>query len=100
MASSKFDQLDADDIEKLICENEVSLAVDQLNKDSSPGADGLTSNFYKTFKYLIISDLTEIFNNCFFKKEMSPSMKQAIIKLLYKKMIDYTTKKLAPHIPS
>ena len=85
MASSKFDQQDADDIEKLICENEVSLAIDQLNKDSSPGADGLTSNFYKTFKYLIISDLTEVFNNCFFKKEMSPSMKQAIIKLLYKK---------------
>ena len=86
MASSKFDQQDADDTEKLSCENEVSLAilVDQLNKDSSLGADGLTSKFYKTFKYLIISDLTEAFNNCFFK-EMSPSMKQTIIKLLYTK---------------
>ena len=85
MASSKFDQQDADDIEKLICENEFSLAIDQLNIGSSPGADGQTSIFYITFKYLIISDLTEVFNNCFFKKEMSSSMKQAIIKLLYKK---------------
>ena len=66
---------------------EVAPAIHQLNNDSSPGSDGLASNFYKTFKYLQIKDLTEMLNNCFFKKEMSELMKDAVIKLTFKKMI-------------
>ena len=52
MVSSKFDQQDADDIKKLSCENEVFLAilVDQLNKVSSPGADGLASKFLRNIQ--------------------------------------------------
>ena len=30
--------------------DEVKKAIDKLNADSSPGSDGITSNFYKVFK--------------------------------------------------
>ena len=83
--SVKIDEPEAIDLEHLISEEEVATAIDQLNNDSSPGSDGLTSNFYKTFKYLLIKDLTEMLNNCFFKNEMSESMKDAVIKLIFKK---------------
>jgi len=67
-------------MENLISENEIEFAVNQLNKDCSPGSDGITTKFYKTFIYLIKTDLVEIYNNCFLQKEMSTTMRQAIIK--------------------
>ena len=82
----KIDEHEATDLEHLISE-EVATAIDQLNNDSTPGSDGLASNFYKNFKYLLIKDLTEMLNNCFLKKEMLESMKDAVIQLIFKKMI-------------
>ena len=51
---SLLDQLQKQEIE-ITTENEITLeevkkAIDKLNADSSPGSDGITSNFYKVFK--------------------------------------------------
>ena len=71
--------------ENFVFEKKIEISLNQLNKESSPGSDRLTTEFYKTFFYLIKSDLVEIYYNCFLQKEMSKTMKQAIIKLIFKK---------------
>ena len=72
-------------IDNWITEHEVQFAINQLNNNSSPGSDGLTAEFYKTFQKLIIPELTKVFNNILLNKELPNSMKEATIKLLYKK---------------
>ena len=78
-------QTNLNEINKLINKNEIEIAIDSLNSDAAPGSDGLTAEFYKTFKKTIITDLYELFNNIFLKGKMPKSMREAIIKLLYKK---------------
>ena len=72
-------------IDNWITEHEVQFAINQLNNNFSPRSDGLTAEFYKTFQKLIIPELTEVFNNILLNKELPNSMKEATIKLLYKK---------------
>ena len=55
-------------IDNWITEHEVQFAINQLNNNSSPGSDGLTPEFYKTFQKLIIPELTEVFNNILLNK--------------------------------
>ena len=51
----------------------------------SPGNDGLTAEFYKTFWNLLGQQLTDSLNYSFEHGELSTSQKQAIIKLIDKK---------------
>jgi len=51
----------------------------------TPGNDGLSIEFYKTFWLLIDKLMTDSFNEAFDEKEMSSSQKQAIITLIEKK---------------
>ena len=81
----KFDAKHLNEINKLINEKEIEIAIDSLNSDAAPGSDGLTAEFYKIFKKIIITDLYELFNNIFLKGKMPKSMREAIVKLLYKK---------------
>ena len=76
---------DTNDIDHWITEKEIESAIQLLSKESSPGSDGLTSEFYKLFQKLLIPDLTEIFNNSLLKGELPKSMREAIVKLMYKK---------------
>ena len=86
--------LDLDNIlsqeEKYFCDQfpsieECGVAVNNLKCNKSPGLDGLTSEFYKTFwgdiKILFYSALKQIFEN----KEMSFSQRLAIMTLIHKK---------------
>ena len=51
----------------------------------TPGNDGLTAEFYKTFWNLLGQQLTDSLNYSFENGELSTSQKQAIIKLIDKK---------------
>ena len=56
-----------------------------MSKDSAPGKDGLPMEFYRTFWYLIKEDFTNLVNFIFFeKKEITKTMKSAIISLIPK----------------
>lgn len=92
MANAEISETESKELETLITENEIMRAIAQLNTGSSPGSDGLTSEFYKKFAYLLKTDLTEVYNNCYFAKNMTSSMKKAIVKLIYKKMINRISK--------
>ena len=56
-----------------------------MKKDKSPGEDGITIEFYKTFLDVLTPELSEIFNNLKFSHNTPASWKNAIIKLLFKK---------------
>ena len=81
----KFEQENLTEINKFINEKEIEIAIDSLNSDATPGSDGLSADFYKIFKKIILTDLSELFNNIFLKGKMPKTMREAIVKLLYKK---------------
>ena len=51
-------------IDKPIDITEIEKALKNLNKDSSPGHDGITMTFYLTFFEEIKHTLLEFFNEC------------------------------------
>ena len=73
-----------------LCEGEVSYdeitqAVSQTLNDRSPGTDGLTYEFYKSFWQLLGKDLVKVFNHSFENKELPESQKYGLLTLLFKK---------------
>jgi exonuclease III len=76
---------DANVCEGLISIDECTKAVHKLKLNKSPGSDGLTPEFYKTFWEDIKEIVTDSLNEGFDKGEFSFSQKRGIIKLLYKK---------------
>ena len=69
----------------VISEYEVEKAILKLNKDSSPGPDGLTSNLYKLYSKVFIPLLTDLFNDIIKLGAAPASFNLAIIKLIPKK---------------
>ncbi|XP_041423587.1 uncharacterized protein LOC121395088 [Xenopus laevis] len=55
-----------------ITEEEVKLAIESLQNKKAPGPDGLTSEFYKTFKDRLAPALVEVF--CLQESDLPPSM--------------------------
>ena len=85
---SLLDQLQEQETE-LTTENEITLdevkkATDKLNADSSPGSDGITSNFYKVFKREMAPILKKVFNNVVNTNRLPDNQQIAILKLLPK----------------
>ena len=64
--------------------NELFLALKSLNKDSSPGSDGLTPLFYLTFWREVKVPLFESLNNPIEDNSLSLSQRRAIMSLLPK----------------
>ena len=85
MTPNRIELNDSDRLEMLICENEIEIAINSLNDDSSPGNDGRATEFYKTFVHVLKSDLAEQHSNCYFAKTMTHSMKKAVVKLICRK---------------
>ena len=56
---------DKDSIEGEITLNEILIAIKSLANEKSPGCDGLTAEFYKTFSNVIGNNLVEVINNGF-----------------------------------
>ena len=80
--------LSSDD--KTHCDEEISLqecthVVEKcLKKNKSPGLDGLTSEFYKTFWPMIGPFLIEVYAETFKSGHLSNSQKKAVISLFFK----------------
>ena len=76
--------------EKTMCESNLSLeeiekALMSLPNNKSPGADGLTTNFFKFFWVDIGSILLESYNYSFTNNNLTQYQKRAILNLLPKK---------------
>uniref|UniRef100_A0A803J534 Reverse transcriptase domain-containing protein n=1 Tax=Xenopus tropicalis TaxID=8364 RepID=A0A803J534_XENTR len=67
-----------------ILEDEVRKAIDQLKLKKAPGPDGLTAEFYKTFKDLLAPILVEVFRDCLGGGILPPSMRLSSLVLLSK----------------
>ena len=75
--------------EKIICEGRISLeelgvALKGLNQNSSPGLDGLSTEFYKVFWGKLGPLLEESFNASFNKGTLTFSQSSAVITLIHK----------------
>ncbi len=68
-----------------ISEDEIDLAIRQLTTGKSPGIDGLTNEFYKSFREMLVPVLKEVCEEILKKGELSEKMKIGMIKLIYKK---------------
>lgn len=71
----------SDDTKKLlegrITEGEVERAIGHLNPGKSPGPDGLTAAWYKTFRIELSPGLAELFNEAYERKTLPPSFSKA-----------------------
>ena len=75
---------DNDSIEGEITLDETLIAIKSLANEKSPGCDGLTAEFYKTFCKVIDNDLVEVINNGFQQGELSITMRRGVIVLIPK----------------
>ena len=74
-----------EELENGFCEEEIKEALFKMNKNKSPGLDGLTVEFYKAFWGTLKSDILELYNECFKLGRLTKSMNMALIRLIYKK---------------
>ena len=56
-----------------------------MNKNKSPGFNGLTVEFYQIFWDILAWDMLETFNTCYDTGVLCKSMNSALIRLIYKK---------------
>lgn len=80
-------QLSDDD--KQICDaditvEEIKVAIDQAKKYKSPGSDGLTNEFYKTFADILVPILAKLYGHMEERKVVPESITKGIITILYK----------------
>ena len=88
---NKINEIEKQELNEYINEEEIIIAIKQLNNNKSPGEDGITAEFYKHFEIKLTPILCELYNNILFKNELSETMKMGIITLIYKNKgnIDY-----------
>ena len=71
--------------EKNITTAEIQNAVSTFENNKSPGNDGLTGEFYKTFSEMLLNDLQQLYTEISEVGRMPDSMRQAVITCIYKK---------------
>ena len=64
---------------------ECESVVKKLAPNKSPGLDGISNEFYKTFRSDIGKLIVDSFNESYEKRELTESQRTAVIALLYKK---------------
>ena len=79
----------------LITQAEIKIAIVSLNKNSSPGSNGLTAKFYSSFPSFIPL-LRQTYNNSYFCNQLSNSQRLALIKLIPKKPNAFIVKDWRP----
>lgn len=87
---------EAEILESEISEFECTNVVNKLSKNKSPGMDGLTGEFYKTFWKDIKKLVIDSFNEAFINGELSETHKQIIISLIFKKGERFLLKNYRP----
>ena len=71
--------------EKDVSSEEIFKMIKQLKPNKSPADDGIISEFYKTYWYLIKRELTDVIKYSLENDTLSITQYNAIITLLYKK---------------
>uniref|UniRef100_A0A6I8Q4Z4 Reverse transcriptase domain-containing protein n=1 Tax=Xenopus tropicalis TaxID=8364 RepID=A0A6I8Q4Z4_XENTR len=79
-----IENLDFSPLVKEITEEEVLQAIDKQQKKKAPGPDGLTAEFYKTFKVKLAPILVEVFNESLVNGSLPSSMQNSSLILLSK----------------
>lgn len=77
------------DVERNMCEGDISIeeikaAIKQTKPNKSPGSDGLTHEFYRTFIDILAPILMKLFRRMEEKREVPESMGLGVITILYK----------------
>ncbi len=80
----KLSKEDADKCEGLVTVNECMNALKKMKNDSSPGLDGITAAWYKTFWVKIKDILINSLNESFDKGKLSSTQRKGVICLLHK----------------
>ena len=73
-----------ENIGQYITEKEVDTVIKLLNKNKSPGNDGITAEFYQAFRPKLVPFSTELYNNSFLQNNLPKEFKQGIITLIFK----------------
>ena len=71
--------------EKDITTDEIRKVILGFENNKSPGNDGLTGEFYKTFSEILVNDIQELYKEISEVGRMPDSMRQAVITCIYKK---------------
>lgn len=82
LKSISFDQRDLCD--KQVTIEEVRLAIQQLKLNKSPGTDGLTSEFYRTFCDKLAPFLHGVFTESIHNQTLPPTLYQGLLTLIPK----------------
>lgn len=80
-----LDKAAAEQCEGQLTEQECYESLKDMKLNKSPGSDGLTVEFYRTFWAQIKSLLVQSLNSAYNKKQLSASQKHSILSLIYKK---------------
>lgn len=81
----KLSKEESDTCEGLLTLSEINIASKQLNTGKTPGSDGLPIEFYRRFFPVSGPILVDLFNFSFQQGFFSPSMKESITRLIFKK---------------
>jgi hypothetical protein len=88
----KLNQEDINHLNRSITQNEIEASIKSLPKKKSPGPDGFSAKFYKTFKEELITTLLKVFHEIESEGKLSNSFYEASITLIPKSDKD-TSKK-------
>lgn len=67
-----------------ITEEELNMAISRIKPNKSPGPDGFSSEWYKTFWSELVPSLLQTFNAALKEGKIPPSRKEAIISVIPK----------------
>ena len=82
---SKLSEIDSQSIEGCITKDECEKALAKMKGNKSPGLDGLSTEFYKTFWPKLGDLIAESFNECFQDQVFSNSRNFSILSLIFTK---------------
>ena len=86
----------ANALEGSITVSEARKAIRSMAKGKAPGPDGLHAEFYKIHEHLLITRLTQAYNEMHQEGTLTPSMREGNIILLYKKKDPYDIRNYRP----
>lgn len=86
----KIDEDHANNLGGPITELEIQEAIKSMQSGKSPGPDGFTAEFYKSFLYSLTPTLARLYNDYFKEGRLPPTFCETSISLLLKKDKDPT----------
>ena len=93
---NKLSEIDNQTLEGEFTLEECTQSVFNMKLNKAPGIDGLSVEFYRTFWTHLKDFVVKVFNNCYYKKELTNSQKLGLITLLYKKNDPYNLDNYRP----